>query len=132
LNARPEGLNIFKKYFICQFTLIFTELIKNLQDENKILVYMTQEKLKKEIDSKRKIVQDLQKFASIPAMDSTDLEEMRQKVASTVDVNLSLQCHKTLIVKINELNQEISQIVEQKNLNNNPVDDKLAIFKQQV
>uniref|UniRef100_A0A915IPL7 Uncharacterized protein n=1 Tax=Romanomermis culicivorax TaxID=13658 RepID=A0A915IPL7_ROMCU len=87
-------------------------LIKSLEEENRVNNYLIEEKLPKEIEARRKVVQQLQKLASVPAMDAKDLEELKSKMY--------------------QLNDEITELIERKNFDSNPVDDQLAVFRQQA
>ncbi|XP_035693402.1 intraflagellar transport protein 81 homolog isoform X1 [Branchiostoma floridae] len=87
-------------------------LIEKLQEENNVNTYLGQEKLPKEIEAKRKVVADLQKVVLEPAMGQSDLDELH--------------------TKIKDSNAEINQLIEKRMMRNDPIDDKLSIFKQQA
>ncbi|XP_053328825.1 intraflagellar transport protein 81 homolog [Spea bombifrons] len=92
-DAKPEGL------------------MKRLEEEMKFNSYMVSEKLPKELESKKHTLSLLQKVASEPEMDQSDLTELE--------------------TKIHEVNLEINQLIE-KRMRNDPMDDKLSIFRQQA
>ncbi|XP_077987747.1 intraflagellar transport protein 81 homolog [Glandiceps talaboti] len=87
-------------------------LIKKLEEENKVNAYLCQEKLPKEIEAKRKTVQDLQRVVSEPAMGQSDLDELDRKIKA--------------------VNAEINQLIEKRMMRNDPIDDKLSLFRQQA
>ncbi|XP_002742265.1 intraflagellar transport protein 81 homolog [Saccoglossus kowalevskii] len=87
-------------------------LVKKLEEENKVNTYLCQEKLPREIEAKRKTVQDLQRVVSEPAMGQSDLDELDRKIRS--------------------MNAEINQLIEKRMMRNDPIDDKLSLFRQQA
>uniref|UniRef100_A0AAQ6IMC3 Intraflagellar transport protein 81 homolog n=1 Tax=Anabas testudineus TaxID=64144 RepID=A0AAQ6IMC3_ANATE len=87
-------------------------LIKRLEEEIKINSYMVSEKLPKELDAMRRTVQYLQKVASEPAMGQADLHELEDK--------------------IKEVDSQINQLIEKRMMRNDPMDDKLTLYRQQA
>nr|XP_046242207.1 intraflagellar transport protein 81 homolog isoform X1 [Scatophagus argus] len=87
-------------------------LMKRLEEEIKINSYMVSEKLPKELDSMRRTVQYLQKIASEPAMGQADLQELEDK--------------------IKEVDFQINQLIEKRMMRNDPMDDKLTLYRQQA
>uniref|UniRef100_A0A673BFQ5 Intraflagellar transport protein 81 homolog n=1 Tax=Sphaeramia orbicularis TaxID=375764 RepID=A0A673BFQ5_9TELE len=87
-------------------------LMKRLEEEIKINSYMVSEKLPKELDSMRRTVQYLQKVASEPAMGQADLQELEDK--------------------IREVDSQINQLIEKRMMRNDPMDDKLTLYRQQA
>ncbi|XP_056144491.1 intraflagellar transport protein 81 homolog [Lampris incognitus] len=87
-------------------------LMKRLEEEVKINTYMVTEKLPKELDSKRRMVQFLQKVVSKPAMGQAELQELEDN--------------------IKEVNTQINQLSEKRMMRNDPMDDKLTLFRQQA
>ncbi|XP_067948195.1 intraflagellar transport protein 81 homolog [Watersipora subatra] len=87
-------------------------LFHKLEEEVKINTYMVNEKIPKELQSKKKYVQDLQKVVTEPAMGQTDLDELNGQVAT--------------------LNSELNQLYEKRMKNGDPLDDKLTVFRQQA
>ncbi|XP_020603042.1 intraflagellar transport protein 81 homolog [Orbicella faveolata] len=88
------------------------DLIKRLEEENKVNVYLCQEKLPKELEGKKKYAQDLQKVADEPAMGQTDVDELNKR--------------------IKQLSAEINTLIEKRMVRNDPIDDKLSLFRQQA
>ncbi|XP_048588151.1 intraflagellar transport protein 81 homolog isoform X2 [Nematostella vectensis] len=88
------------------------DLIRRLEEENKVNMYLCQDKLPKEIESKQKYVQDLQKVANEPAMGHSDLDELNLKIKS--------------------VSSEINSLIEKRMVRNDPIDDKLSLFRQQA
>ncbi|XP_062241004.1 intraflagellar transport protein 81 homolog [Platichthys flesus] len=87
-------------------------LMKRLEEEIKINSYMVSEKLPKELERMRHTVQYLQKVASEPAMGQADLQELEDK--------------------IKEVDSQINQLIEKRMMRNDPMDDKLTLFRQQA
>ncbi|RMX60935.1 hypothetical protein pdam_00003457 [Pocillopora damicornis] len=88
------------------------DLIKRLEEENKVNAYLCQEKLPKELEGKKKYAQDLQKVADEPAMGQADLDELNKR--------------------IKQLSAEINTLIEKRMVRNDPIDDKLSLFRQQA
>uniref|UniRef100_A0A4W6G779 Intraflagellar transport protein 81 homolog n=1 Tax=Lates calcarifer TaxID=8187 RepID=A0A4W6G779_LATCA len=87
-------------------------LMKRLEEEIKINSYMVSEKLPKELEGMRHTVQYLQKVASEPAMGQADLQELEDK--------------------IKEVDYQINQLIEKRMMRNDPMDDKLTLYRQQA
>lgn len=87
-------------------------LMKRLEEEIKINSYMVSEKLPKELEGMRHTVQYLQKVSSEPAMGQADLQELEDK--------------------IKEVDSQINQLIEKKMMRNDPMDDKLTLYRQQA
>ncbi|XP_008415472.1 intraflagellar transport protein 81 homolog isoform X2 [Poecilia reticulata] len=87
-------------------------LMKRLEEEIKINSYMVTEKLPKELEGLRRTVQYMQKVSSEPAMGQADLQEMEGK--------------------IKEVDSQINQLIEKKMMRNDPMDDKLTLYRQQA
>uniref|UniRef100_A0A665WI30 Intraflagellar transport protein 81 homolog n=1 Tax=Echeneis naucrates TaxID=173247 RepID=A0A665WI30_ECHNA len=87
-------------------------LMKRLEEEIKINSYMASEKLPKDLEGMRRTVQYLQKVASEPAMGQADLQELEDK--------------------IKECDSQINQLIEKRMMRNDPMDDKLALYRQQA
>ncbi|KAI3372262.1 hypothetical protein L3Q82_022764, partial [Scortum barcoo] len=87
-------------------------LMKRLEEEIKINSYMVSEKLPKELESMRRTVQYLQKTASEPAMGQADIQELEDK--------------------IKEVDSQINQLIEKRMMRNDPMDDKLTLYRQQA
>ncbi|XP_025079923.1 intraflagellar transport protein 81 homolog [Pomacea canaliculata] len=87
-------------------------MIERLEEETRASGYMVKDQLPKDLASRRKMIQDLQKVVAIPAMGQSDLDELNNQ--------------------INILNAEINQLIEQRMRSGEPTDDKLSIFRQQA
>ncbi|KXJ17310.1 intraflagellar transport protein 81 homolog [Exaiptasia diaphana] len=88
------------------------DLIRRLDEENKVNVYLCQDKLPKEIEGKQKYSRDLQKVANEPAMGHSDLDELNKNIKT--------------------LSSEINSLIEKRMVRNDPIDDKLSLFRQQA
>ncbi|XP_072289549.1 intraflagellar transport protein 81 homolog isoform X1 [Eucyclogobius newberryi] len=87
-------------------------LMKRLEEEIKINSYMVFEKLPKELDSMRRTMQYVQKVISEPAMGQADIQEMEDK--------------------IKDVDSQINQLIERRMMRNDPMDDKLTLYRQQA
>ncbi|KAL7392293.1 hypothetical protein ABVT39_022467 [Epinephelus coioides] len=87
-------------------------LMKRLEEEIKINSYMVSEKLPKELEGMRRTVQYLQKIAAEPAMGQADLQELEDK--------------------IKEVDSQINHLIEKRMMRNDPMDDKLTLYRQQA
>ncbi|XP_031548749.1 intraflagellar transport protein 81 homolog [Actinia tenebrosa] len=88
------------------------DLIRRLDEENKVNMYLCQDKLPKEIEAKQKYARDLQKVANEPAMGQSDLDELNKKIKT--------------------ISTEINSLIEKCMVRNDPIDDKLSLFRQQA
>jgi len=87
-------------------------LIKRLEEENQVNVYLTTEKIPKELENKKQYIDTLQRVADEPAMGQNELEVLNQS--------------------IKELSSEVNELVEKRMMRNDPIDDKLSVFRQQA
>ncbi|KAM9744246.1 intraflagellar transport protein 81 homolog [Menidia menidia] len=87
-------------------------LFKRLEEEIKINSYMVSEKLPKELEGMRSSVEYLQKVVSEPAMGQADVRELEDR--------------------IKEVDSQINQLIEKKMMRNDPIDDKLTLYRQQA
>ncbi|XP_074658114.1 intraflagellar transport protein 81 homolog [Tubulanus polymorphus] len=87
-------------------------LLQRLEEETKTNQYIVQDQLPKQVDGRKKVVQDLQQVVSEPAMGQRDLDEIQDKIRQT--------------------NSEINELIEKRMRSNDPIDDKLSLFRQQA
>ncbi|KAM7017665.1 intraflagellar transport protein 81 homolog [Tautogolabrus adspersus] len=87
-------------------------LMKRLEEEIRINSYMVSEKLPKELEGMRRTVQYLQKIASEPAMGQADLQELEDRIKG--------------------VDSQINQLIEKRMMRIDPMDDKLALYRQQA
>ncbi|RVE68911.1 hypothetical protein OJAV_G00096240 [Oryzias javanicus] len=87
-------------------------LTRRLEEEIKINSYMVSEKLPKELESLRRTVQYLQKVAAEPAMGQSNIRELEDR--------------------IKDVDSQINLLIEKKMLRNDPIDDKLTLYRQQA
>lgn len=87
-------------------------LMKRLEEEIKINSYMVFEKLPKELKSMQRTVQYLHRVATEPAMGQADLHELEDK--------------------IKDVDAQINQLIEKRMMRNDPMDDKLTLYRQQA
>ncbi|GFO11516.1 intraflagellar transport protein 81-like protein [Plakobranchus ocellatus] len=87
-------------------------MIQKLEEETRTNSFLVKEQLPKDISQRRKMIQNLQKVVSVPAMGHSDLDELNNK--------------------INEMNAEVNQLIEKRMRSGEPADDKLSLFRQQA
>ncbi|XP_063967113.1 intraflagellar transport protein 81 homolog [Lytechinus pictus] len=88
------------------------DLVKKLDEENKVNAYMCEEKLPKDLENLRKACQDLERVVNEPAMGQGDLEEIQNQIKA--------------------VNAEVNGLIEKRMMSNDPKDDKLSLFRQQA
>ncbi|CAG5919605.1 unnamed protein product [Menidia menidia] len=108
-DANPERQVISSKF---RKPLSVVGLFKRLEEEIKINSYMVSEKLPKELEGMRSSVEYLQKVVSEPAMGQADVRELEDR--------------------IKEVDSQINQLIEKKMMRNDPIDDKLTLYRQQA
>ncbi|KAL7828824.1 hypothetical protein SRHO_G00324580 [Serrasalmus rhombeus] len=86
-------------------------LMKRLEEEIKFNSYMVSDKLPKELERMRRKVHYLQKVASEPAMGHAELAELEDKIKQLSQMN---------------------QVMEKKVSRSDPMDDNLALYRQQA
>ncbi|CAN9512707.1 unnamed protein product [Ophioblennius macclurei] len=86
-------------------------LMKRLEEEIKTNSYLVSEK-HKELISARHTVHYLQKVASEPEPSQADLHELKDKIKA--------------------VDSQINQLIEKKMMRNDPIDDKLTLYRQQA
>lgn len=87
-------------------------LIKRLEEENQVNSFLTQDKIPKELEGKKKYFDTLQSVADEPAMGQNELDVLNRKIKG--------------------LSSEINELVEKRMVRNDPMDDKLSVFRQQA
>jgi len=87
-------------------------LLSRMEEENHLNSYLLNDKLPKELQTRRKTVKDLRRVAHESGMDNHDLLKLQDD--------------------IDKLNEEVNKLVEKKLMNNHPVRDKLSLFRQQA
>ncbi|RDD46608.1 Intraflagellar transport protein 81-like protein [Trichoplax sp. H2] len=87
-------------------------LIDKIEEENRVNYYLCNDKLPKEIASSKKLKEDLEKVLIEPAMSKSDLDAINNEISSVT--------------------AEVNGLIEKRMVRNDPIDDKLAIFRQQA
>eukprot|EP00128_Syssomonas_multiformis_P000842 Colp12_sorted_trinity150504_noHs@30998 len=87
-------------------------ILKRLTDENKMNKYLATEKLPKAIEERKAYCQQLQKVLNEPAKSEQDILQLHDQIRS--------------------LNIEINGMIEKRMVKNDPIEDKLSIFRQQA
>ena len=88
------------------------DLIDKLSEEVKIKKHLIDEVLPSELDQLKRYVEDIENIESQPERSEEYLTKLNQQIQS--------------------LNREINTIVENRMLNNDPMADKMALFRQNV
>ncbi|XP_028405978.1 intraflagellar transport protein 81 homolog isoform X1 [Dendronephthya gigantea] len=89
-----------------------SDLVRKLEEECKINSYLCQDKIPKDIEAKQKAIGDIQRVIDEPAMGQSDLDQLNQQ--------------------IRQLSDEINKLIEKRMVRNDPIDDKLSLFRQQA
>ena len=87
-------------------------LLQKLEEEAKVNAYIVNEKLPRELEQKKQAVASLEKVLNQPALTQNDLQELKKK--------------------IKDANSEAKEISDKKNVSNDPMEDKLTLFRQQA
>ena len=87
-------------------------LLQKIEEETKVNTYIVMQKLPKEIDAKRKMVENLQKVIDQPALGQDDILDLKEKIKIA--------------------RNEIEELTSKKNVSNDPMEDKLTLFRQRV
>ena len=87
-------------------------LLQKIEEETKVNTYIVMQKLPKEIDAKRKMVENLQKVIDQPALGQDDILDLKDKIKIA--------------------RTEIEELTSKKNVSNDPMEDKLTLFRQRV
>lgn len=88
------------------------DLIEKMEDEVQAKQHMVKEVLPRELEELRRYVLDLEEIDSQPGMSGEYLERIKERILS--------------------VNRQINDALEKRMLNNDPMDDKLALFRQNV
>lgn len=84
-------------------------LVQRVEEETKVNTYIVTQKLPKELESKRKAVESLQQVTNQPALGQEDINDLKRR--------------------IKEANQQINELTEKRNVTNDPMEDKLTLFR---
>ncbi len=87
-------------------------LLQKIEEETKVNTYIVTQKLPKEIEARRKMVDNLQRVIDQPALGQDDIVSLKDKIKST--------------------RIEIEELTNKKNVSNDPIEDKLTLFRQRV
>ena len=87
-------------------------LVTQLEEENHLKAILVRETLPKNIDEKRRECIELERVVTEPLMSDADLDAVREQ--------------------IDEANTELARLMEKHMPGNDPVQDKLALFRQQA
>ena len=68
-----------------------TGMIERLEEETRANGYIVKEQLPKDVASRRKMIQDLQKVVAVPAMGQSDLDDLNNQVSPDISVSVSAQ-----------------------------------------
>lgn len=87
-------------------------LVSQLEEENRLKRILTEETMPKKVEAKRKECIELEHVLEEPIMSELDLDVIRQQ--------------------IEEANEEVSRLMEKRMPGSDPIQDKLALFRQQA
>uniref|UniRef100_A0A914WSH3 Intraflagellar transport protein 81 homolog n=1 Tax=Plectus sambesii TaxID=2011161 RepID=A0A914WSH3_9BILA len=88
------------------------DVMRKLEEDIQIHSYLANDKLPKEIEAKRAIVHDLAKVASQPALDQSDIEQLKKLMEDT--------------------NEEIVKLTDERDSKDEAGDDKMSIYRHQA
>ena len=87
-------------------------LLQKMDEEAKVNAYIVKEKLPRELEVKKQAVESLEKVLNQPALTQNDLLDLKKR--------------------IKDANNEAKEISDKKNVSNDPMEDKLTLFRQQA
>ena len=87
-------------------------LIQRLEEESRVNAYIVTQKLPKEVEAQEAAVKNLQKVISQPALGQDDIRNLKDKIKSVQD--------------------EVEEVTKRRNVSNDPMEDKLTLFRQQA
>ena len=87
-------------------------VIAQLEDETRVKTVLTQDTLPRKIEAKKSTCLELEQILSVPAMTQDDLDPVRDQ--------------------IKEANEEVNRLMEKHRPGNDPLQDKLTLFRQQA
>merc|ERR1712223_431258 len=87
-------------------------LLQRIEEETKVNTYIVTQKLPKELEAQTKAVENLAKVISQPALGQDDIRSLKEKIKTT--------------------HEEVEEITNRKNVSNDPMEDKLTLFRQQA
>lgn len=83
-----------------------------MEEENRVNAYFVNEKFPKEIEAYKKKLKDCEEIGSKPALTQAEINEIRKK--------------------IDNVNKEVTQLIEKRDKNRDLSDEKLIMFRQQA
>lgn len=87
-------------------------VITQLEEETRAKKVLTQDTLPRKIETKRTTCRELEQILSVPAMTQEDLQPIRDQIG--------------------EANEEVNRLMEKHRPGNDPLQDKLTLFRQQA
>ena len=87
-------------------------LLQRIEEETRVNEYIVKQKLPKELEAQSKVVDSLQRVIAQPALGQDDIKALKEKIKNVQD--------------------EVEEITKRRNVTNDPMEDKLTLFRQQA
>lgn len=105
-----------------------------MEEDNRVNSILANEKYPKEIEAYKKKLKDCEDVAGKSVMTQSELNDIKKKVIRNIYKNQKYISFNRLkiVIKIDEVNREVNQLIEKRDKNRDLSDDKLIMFRQQA